>query len=747
MVTRVSFEDFPAGTSVTTQYAAQGVLFNGERIVLAAGAPSGTNVLRAHSPADDVNPVTSIRMRFTSGLRRVRLRTGVMSGGARSGTLQGFDSAGNLLVSDGPRNVTPNAFTTLFNLSVANATIVRAELHMNGDGAAIDDLELDGEAPAQLPTTPPTLQITSPTASVVISDNQGFTASVQIAGRVRGEGMPTLRLTSHLPRPPDSLAPTPISEVPLAGSGINRTFSINPQVTLGPSTFTLTATNIAGLSASAEIHVTYLPDAIRRRFQRNGGTGTFGNLQYGATEGDRHIAMYDRGAISLQVSSTVVVQGAMFDKWMSLRDRGAFLPRLGAPLTEPRPSLAGATAQDFSNGRVYAGLPSGTHYVPSVFVNAIDQLGGENSTGLPTGDPTHSEDPPGPTWLFQRFFRPDFPQFQPSTLEVRGSPPRLFVERQGGYAHELRRTGASPQELTQMLNVSDAPTIWYSFPCADPDGPCTVADQTSRPPLENAGERYCNGTTYPHGPPQWSAVRGQYRATPIMGIVNRSHRADNDNPLTHEHFFEGSDVDPFDFPSDWNVILYPLDPYRNLLRRGQSTLEIEFEEYYALHFFVGQNAQPTRGDLVFASGRWIIDCGHDDYNAEIHPPFVLARLHTVVYKGHQATEANIWVNGWFPGDPVEFNIYPPPRPSPNATLSLVKPVDRDAALDVTVAANVGTTGDHIQARFSASRRRVPVTDAGEMKWQFGRGYEGTWYVYWSTPRRRARSRGAGRRRA
>jgi LGFP repeat len=730
VVTRVNFDDLPAGTSVTTQYAARGVLFEGELIVLAPGAPSGTNVLEARGPLDDVNPVTTIHMRFTSGLTRVRVRAGVVSGGARHATLQVFDAHDHMLMSDGPRNVTQDQFTTVFGVNVASAVITRAELHMDGSGAAIDDVELDGDAPAELPTTPPTIQITSPTANLVIGANLGFVARVHVAGRVSGEGLtPTVRLGIHLPLPPESHAPDRIVEVPLAGSGNNRTFSINPEVTLGLSTFTLTATNIAGLTATAEAHVTYLPDVIRLRFQHDGGTGTFGNLRYGWTEDHRQIAMYDRGAISLQGSATMAVRGAIFNKWASLREPGSALPRLGAPVTEQQASLAGATAQDFSGGRIYAGLPSGAHYVPSVFVDAINRLGGESSIGVPTGDPTHSDDAML-TWQFQRFIRPDFPHFLPSTLELRGSPPRLYVESQGGYAHELKLAGVPAQELAQELFVPDSPTIWYTFPCADFNGPCTVAAPTSGPPIDNAGTRYCEGTTYPNGPPSWAAVRGHYRATPIIGIVKASHLADWDNPLSHE------------LSNDWNVILHPLNPYRNLLRRGQSTLEIEFEEIFVLHFFVGQNGQPARGDLVFASGRWIIDCAHDDYNAEIHPPFVLARMRTVAYQGTQATEANIWVNGWFPGDPVEFDIYPPPRPSARATLNLVKPVDQDAALDVTVAANVANTGDHVHARFSASRRHVPVMksgtpfnpllETGEMKWQSGRKYEGTWHVYWST---------------
>lgn len=735
MVTRVNFDNLPAGTSVTTQYAAQGVLFNGEHIVLAQGTSSGTNVLRADDSTSEFDRTTSISMRFTSALARIRFRAGVVSGNARTATLQAFDAHDNLLIGDGPRNVTQNQFITVFSLSVANPAIVRAVLFMDDDGAAIDDLGLDGEPPAPLPATPPTIQLTSPTSNLVIGADLGFTAPVHISGRINGTGlMPTVRLSIHGPGPPDSQAPDPVVELPLAGSGNNWTFSADPEVTLGPNTFTLTATNIAGLTATAQVSVTYLPNAIRLRFEHDGGTGVYGNLRYGAVEDDRRIAIYDRGAISLRGAATVAVRGALFDKWMSLRDPGYGLPRLGAPTTEQRTSLAGTTAQDFSGGRIYTGLPSGSHYVPSVFVDAIERLGGESLMGVPTGDPTHSDDAML-TWQFQRFVRPDIPQFLPSTLELRGSPPWLYVECQGGYIHELTTfTGMSAQELEQELLVADSPTIWYTFPCADFNGPCTVALPTSGPPIENAGNLFCFGTTYPLGPPQWSPVgrinhrRSHYAATPIMGVVQASQPSQADNPLTHEFY-----GDPPYFPSDWNVILYTLNPYRNLLRAGQTTLEIEFEEYFAQHFFVGQNGQPTRGNLVFASGRWIIDCGHDNFNAEIHPPFVLVRMHTVPYEGTQATEANIWVNGFFPGDPVAFDIYPPPRPSALATLNLNKPVDQDAALDVTVAANLAATGDHVQARFSASERHVPVTDAGEMKWQPGRTYEGTWYVYWSTP--------------
>ena len=106
----------------------------------------------------------------------------------------------------------------------------------------------------------------------------------------------------------------------------------------------------------------------------------------------------------------------------------------------------------------------------------------------------------------------------------------------------------------------------------------------------------------------------------------------------------------------------------------------------------------------------------------------------VWFQGHLATRADIWVNGWYPGeDPIEFDIFPPPRPTPDSTLTLSKPVDADAAFNVNVAFSFQPVlaSNHVRVRFTASPRQVEVTDAGEMIFESGRGYEGQWYIYWS----------------
>jgi hypothetical protein len=97
-----------------------------------------------------------------------------------------------------------------------------------------------------------------------------------------------------------------------------------------------------------------------------------------------------------------------------------------------------------------------------------------------------------------------------------------------------------------------------------------------------------------------------------------------------------------------------------------------------------------------------------------------------------ATQADIWVNGWYPGDPIEFDIFPPPRPHPEATLVVNKPVDSQAAFGIDFQSKMEPApANRVHIKINAPLRRNEVTYLGEMKWQTGRGYEGQWYVHWS----------------
>jgi hypothetical protein len=308
---------------------------------------------------------------------------------------------------------------------------------------------------------------------------------------------------------------------------------------------------------------------------------------------------------------------------------------------------------------------------------------------------------------------------------------------------------------------------------------------------------FCSGTTYFPGcgnifnpvteipteplgldrscPPEWVAVKGDHVATPVFGIIRNAYTADIDNSFTHEHTFgdcpyfpdtvEGASLPIpgyFTCPSDFEFEVIPVGPQPGAApfpglfgKENKDWIKVEYELYYAAeaHNFL---RHPDRGDLVYATGRWIVDCGHESYKSELHPIFSFATMKTVVSEtngftkleddlgigGRPATRVAIWVNGWYPGgedNAIEFDAFPPPRPNPDAVLHVIKPVDRiagdssyRAAEDVTLEFNFAPPGaaNHVHLKFTAPRRENHVTGAGEMKFESGRQYWGIWYLYW-----------------
>ncbi len=74
------------------------------------------------------------------------------------------------------------------------------------------------------------------------------------------------------------------------------------------------------------------------------------------------------------------------------------------------------------------------------------------------------------------------------------------------------------------------------------------------------------------------------------------------------------------------------------------------------------------------NGRHIVDCGHDTYNAEIHPADTVVSIRSgfggspvLGIKPRKWSFAAIWANALFVG-PVTFTIPAPPRPHPSAKL-------------------------------------------------------------------------------
>jgi hypothetical protein len=503
---------------------------------------------------------------------------------------------------------------------------------------------------------------------------------------------------------------------------------------------------------------------------------------------------------------------------------------MGCPSNEEGDALAGTRVQDFEQGRIYAKLPPvvsshpfeggrinarllgipllTTAYVPAVFVDVIKKRGGETDVGLPLADPTDSAGPMQ-TWLFQRFFRPNEPDLIPSTLEIRGSPPRLWMERQAGTWLESQEgilSNTFQRTPFEVATHKSGATLWESFRCRGNLGPCCSRDQGPcieidpepkfpPPNLPNAGDLFCGGHTLPYtlatgglaGPPEWQNIRGDYVATPVSGVIVSAFMDPIDNGLTHETHnancpylgdelrlaigaalaAEGVPLGEYlaeeeyglDCSSDYEFFVRPIGPQIDTSplpslfgKSNTKSIKTEYEEAYAsaAHNFLGA---PAVGDLVHTSGRWIIDCGHPSYKSELHPLFSFARMKTVISETNAftgleddlfgkkpATRVAIWINGWYPGgenNAIEFDAFPPPRPSPNMVLHVVKPVDSAAgryraAEDVTVefAFAPAVAPNHVHLRFTSPRRENPVTRLGEMMFLPGRQYWGIWYLYW-----------------
>lgn len=79
--------------------------------------------------------------------------------------------------------------------------------------------------------------------------------------------------------------------------------------------------------------------------------------------------------------------------------------------------------------------------------------------------------------------------------------------------------------------------------------------------------------------------------------------------------------------------------------------------------------RPEPGDRMQMTGRWVSDCGHDDWHAEIHPfeSFVTTHLVTMSSGGLEALNKIVVTRDWT-GSNLDFDLWPPARPSPDAQL-------------------------------------------------------------------------------
>ena len=286
--TLLDFENLPPGTTVNDQYAQQGVRFSDAFLATDPAARSGTRVLRTVNPAAEVfNPIP-LKMAFVRPQTRVKLFA-MSPGTPRNGTLKAFDLNGAVIAQDGPRMVTADRFTTMFQVSAGQPRIQRAELQLeNAAHYAIDDLEFDDSTT----NTPPVRVIE--TAQPAAKDNPA----------VAGKFPPDFRL-GQPPASAGSKAPEPGGEPP---DRIDIAGPAPVERQLAPGATARLATHVngrAGLAASVRWTGTAAPLNVTLSF--NGSVVASGNKKtfaLGANRGGADIGAAVKAAGDARLSVT-----------------------------------------------------------------------------------------------------------------------------------------------------------------------------------------------------------------------------------------------------------------------------------------------------------------------------------------------------------------------------------------------------------------------------------------------------------
>jgi LGFP repeat len=179
--------------------------------------------------------------------------------------------------------------------------------------------------------------------------------------------------------------------------------------------------------------------------------------------------------------------------------------------------------------------------------------------------------------------------------------------------------------------------------------------------------------------------------------------------------------------NDWDIFLKPDPDYHFLLasKGGAGTeqsanfdsehrgnLEIEGEQW-----LLPVGYRPEVGDRVYMTGRWVIDCGHDDFHAEFHPFELIATAHTE--PSQQNAEGGIEqvtaisVSGSWAGGPLEFDVWPPPRNDYGATFRWQE-IHRDIDRNINMSATPLPTQqpNHLHVVLSSTQPREALLTKG-----------------------------------
>ena len=681
--TTVSFENaVPESHPGPNLYGNLGVLFPAGALILSnqSIAHSGKNVLVSNDITNEFDqaPLTII---FTIDVTSVKLFTGIpweTGGRPVRIVMSAYDGQENLL-TDKTLDVTgPTKISTELQLRAQPGKFIRKiVLNAGNHFEYIDDLTFTSAGNAlPPPAAKPVIHISNPTPNSNTEDG-----NVMIKGTIEGYGFypeinrPELNISYSVN--PGSQEPAAINTY-INVTAVNSTrYQFNQPwklANLGLNTITIKATSTGG-DGYARLAITFMPSSILNKFHESGGLNTFGNFAWGISEGSYLFAVYEKGAIFSAANGTYAVTGPIFTKWKSLISSTKRAGLLGCA-TGNRKFAPGYESQDFTGGRIYSSS-LGTYYITEPFLSAADKLNFVTDFGPPASDPAKQYDPMLPKiWqVFSKRFNNDV---RISTMELTDNPWTLWTASPDINGARLAGTNVSPR----------TPTVWRQYTCNSSDGPCSIIPTTPSPRIDpvillnSCGSIRDFSRVYPwcNSCNQWEPVY-EKTITPLLGIVKESRLSGTDNPFNHQCNNSGGERGWiwYGLPADWCTYVIPDSKYEQLIRASDKDIEVEYE-WCITGFPLSENNStdpakakltPQPGDKIFFAGRYIADCAHNSAKPEIHPPSIMLNMYS---EGSKTRGDIVYFPWWYPSQAVEVDIYPPPRPSPDAYLKATVPM-------------------------------------------------------------------------
>jgi hypothetical protein len=222
------------------------------------------------------------------------------------------------------------------------------------------------------------------------------------------------------------------------------------------------------------------------------------------------------------------------------------------------------------------------------------------------------------------------------------------------YQQQRRRVMAAILAVTGVMLACGSPIPFPTLPPTQAILYTTDHTLTSPPQGKTWAADTCQGQRFlANDPPAWEwtpvldPTNPYETAKTLVGVSGTAvlpQLSGDDLPFTHPYGY------------DWEVFVAPDAPYANLLapsnQAGAPNMADDYKQALQhatanptqgglglgtpglLGMETDQGLLPSNlraqdGDRIVAFGRWIADCGHEDFHTEIHPPLLIASGHAV----------------------------------------------------------------------------------------------------------------------